>query len=414
MKLGNPSRSLKGSRMRNKIMAILMLIKKSYKLFEIIFFFMCSLFFRIRKKNRGVWLLCERGYDARDNSFYFYKYLRQNHPSIKAYYLITEENKLDFERVKLYGNVLKYRGFRHKLLFFTANFLITSHSGAIEPWNFKFYKKLFGIFNKKQKYVFLQHGVIMNDVVELLGKHNTSFNLFITGAKPEYEYIRSDFGYENDEIVYTGLARFDTLIRSSRNNQILIMPTWRSFLSEEKNKEKRKNIFLNSEFYRAFQSLINNPELDRLLCLHGLEIYFYLHNEMQEFSKYFNSKSNNVVVANKEHYDIQKLLVESALLITDYSSVSVDFAFMGKPVLYYQFDKKSFFSSHYKKGYFSYELHGFGPVLLNEKEVVSYIEKCINLKFETEVHYVQRINNFFVIRDQHNCERIYQAITKLL
>ena len=53
--------------------------------------------------------------------------------------------------------------------------------------------------------------------------------------------------------------------------------------------------------------------------------------------------------------DIQNLLKDSALMITDYSSVFMDFAYMEKPEIYFQFDEDQFRSTHYAKGYFDYK-----------------------------------------------------------
>lgn len=47
---------------------------------------------------------------------------------------------------------------------------------------------------------------------------------------------------------------------------------------------------------------------------------------------------------------------EGSMMITDYSSVAFEFAYLRKPIVYYQFDKKAFFEKHtYRKGYFDYE-----------------------------------------------------------
>lgn len=41
-------------------------------------------------------------------------------------------------------------------------------------------------------------------------------------------------------------------------------------------------------------------------------------------------------------YDVQQLLKESLLLITDYSSVFFDMMYMNKPVIFYQFDENQY------------------------------------------------------------------------
>ena len=41
---------------------------------------------------RGIWLVGERGTDARDNGYWFYRYLRTQHPELRAYYVITADS----------------------------------------------------------------------------------------------------------------------------------------------------------------------------------------------------------------------------------------------------------------------------------------------------------------------------------
>ena len=72
----------------------------------------------------------------------------------------------------------------------------------------------------------------------------------------------------------------------------------------------------------------------------------------------FESGSDRITIASKETQDVQKLLMDCALLVTDYSSVFFDVAFLRKPVVYYQFDEEEFRKYHYQKGYFDFRDHG--------------------------------------------------------
>ena len=69
--------------------------------------------------------------------------------------------------------------------------------------------------------------------------------------------------------------------------------------------------------------------------------------------------SDRIIIADMK-YDVQQLLKESLLLITDYSSVFFDMMYMNKPVNFYQFDEKQYRKSHYKEGYLNYQ--NVGPV----------------------------------------------------
>ena len=45
-------------------------------------------------KYQDIWLISERGFDARDNGFVFYKYLRTKHPEINSYYIIDGNSQI--------------------------------------------------------------------------------------------------------------------------------------------------------------------------------------------------------------------------------------------------------------------------------------------------------------------------------
>src|SRR5690606_9859729 len=108
----------------------------TWKLLEFIIAYCLSFVYRFIPGYRNAWLISERGYDARDNGYHFFKYLRTNHPEINAYYLISDDNNLDYSRVSLLGNLIKYKSMKHKALFIIAKCIVSVHKGTIEPWNY--------------------------------------------------------------------------------------------------------------------------------------------------------------------------------------------------------------------------------------------------------------------------------------
>lgn len=381
---------------------------------ELLFITLVALLLKNKTKYKDMWLVCERGDDAGDNGYHFFKYLREYHPSVNAYYLIDKKQK-DYEKIKSLGNVIQYKSLRHKLSFILSSVLIGAHKGKIEPWNYDIFLKLTGKLIPQKKYVFLQHGITKDDVSDILGKENTPFDLFITAAKPETDYIIKKFGYHPSEVACTGFARFDALHERESQKQILFMPTYRLNVVQPSWRTEMvpDNVFIESDFYFKLNSFINNDKLIQLLKDNEYKLIFYPHYEVQQYLHYFNTSSKDIVIASKEEYDVQQLLKESQLLITDFSSVFFDFAYMEKPVLYYQFDKETFFREHYRKGYYDYETHGFGPVFTQETEVVDEIEKIIESNFMMEERYLSRLNNFYGLRDKNNNARIFQAIKKI-
>ena len=110
---------------------------------------------------------------------------------------------------------------------------------------------------------------------------------------------------------------------------------------------------------------------------------------------------------------MQELLKESNLLVTDYSSIAMDFAYLRKPLLYYQFDYEMFRKGQYSEGYFSYKEDGFGKVCEKEQDVVREIKQITENGMTMSNLYQQRVDEFFSYRDKNNCERNYKAICKL-
>lgn len=375
---------------------------------EIIFIFMIAK--TKYKELSGSWIICERGDEAKDNGYKLFKYIVENKLKSNVYYIIDKNKSVDYDRVKGLGNIVQYKSYKHKILFILSENLISTHANTIIPWNkckYNYFKIIYSWILKNKKYIFLQHGIIKDNLSNVLGKSKTGFDLFICGADPEFRYINDSFGYSKNEVVYTGLARFDDLHDFKTKKYILLMPTWRVYLN------KLEEDFINSDYYNTYQSLISSSELISILDRFDYHLIFYPHYEIQKHKDKFNIVNDRIIFADKETYDVQQLLKESKLLVTDYSSVFFDFAYMKKPTVFYQFDKNLFFENHYQKGYFDYTIDGFGPVVDIEDECIKHIEKYFLTKFKLDGKYEDRVNRFFKLRDKENCKRIYDEICKL-
>lgn len=357
---------------------------------------------------QGVWLVGERGTDARDNGYWFYRYLCTEHPEINAAYLITPQSP-DAAKISALGGAVPYGSFRHYLLYYCADYLVGTHVQPCAPDLMIHYHLAVHGLRARGKQIFLQHGVI-KDEMRWLHRENLYLDLFICGARPEYEYIRDTYGFPPSVPRYTGLARFDNLTRAKEiptQKMILLMPTWRGsgYPSGE--------AFRNTPYCKAFGSLLRSPQLHQLLARYGYQLVFYPHVEMQPYLSFFRTDSDRVILASQAAYDVQQLLLDCALLITDYSSVFFDIAYLEKPQLYYQFDEDEFRKYHYQKGYFDYRRDGFGPVCTTETALLQALEQAFRNGMQLAPAYKSRIAAFFPLQDTQNCQRIYEAIRSL-
>ena len=377
--------------------------KLKYFIFLCIYFLLYPLC-KILYGSKRNWLICERGNDAQDNGFIFFSFLTNNYPEIKPVYLIKKDSP-EFGKVSSVGNVVAFGSLKHFLMVIGCPVKISSHLFGYAPWVqlSKYYRR-----NKtRDLHIFLQHGVIKNIHEGLFGDVCKSLDLFVCGAKPEYDFIFNEFHYKNSVPQYTGLARYDLLMDYKVKNQIIFMPTWRANLSNLNDED-----FLKSSFYKSWSRLISDDKLLIYCKKHSLLIKFYLHYSLQKYSHLF--KENDVVRIVKFGEEVvQDLLKESKLLVTDFSSVYFDFGYMRKPIVYFQFDESTFNDEHYTKGYFDYRRDGFGDVCVESEEAVDSIIKIINNGFIVEEKYLNRMNSNFVYKDNKNCERIYNRICEL-
>lgn len=359
-----------------------------------------------RRKSTDVWLISERGDEARDNGYAFYKYLKKNHPEIDLKYVISRKSP-DIDRIDR-NDVVYYRSLKHIIIFLTAKYLISTHIQGTSP-EFRSFMKLakHNLVRCSGKEIMLQHGVVQSYMPIMLKDNNPRLSLIISSSESEKKFFKNGFGYSEKQIVKSGLARYD-YITSKPKKQILLMPTWRDYLYKSSKKQ-----FEMSRYYNVFNSLINNKKLQKVLDENDYILVFYPHYEVQRFIKSFNTTSKKIIIANRNEYDVQRLLEESKILVTDYSSIHMDFAYMKKPLAYYQFDYEVFRSTQYKEGYYSYAKNGFGPVLKTEKSIIEFIRKHINNDGIMESKYKERGKKFFSFSDRKNCERIYKAIIGL-
>lgn len=350
---------------------------------------------------KDIWIVGERPYKAQDTGYHFFKYMRKNHPNKNVYYVI-EEDSPELKNIEHYGNILYFKSKKHILYVLAATRIIGSHhADYLYPLRTDEFKR-----KVKATKVFLQHGIIgTKNTVHFYGKTSNSFetDLFLVSSDFEKNIIIKDFGYKEKEVEITGLSRFDSLFKSDvkLKRQLLIIPTWREWLvSEDK--------FLESEYFKRYRSLINNQKLHELAEKYNFNIIFCLHPNMQIYTPYF--KDSPVQVISQGEVDVQYLIKESALMLTDYSSVAFDFSFLNKPVLYYQFDRSIFIG---KKGsHLNLDEDLPGDILFEESEVLNCIEDYAKNDFIMKAEYQKKAAKFIKYKDAQSSKRIYHAVKK--
>lgn len=357
---------------------------------------------------RHVWLIAERGREARDNASHLFAYLNREHPERNTWY-VADPALPDYARMAALGNVVPYRSWKHYLLCAASEMKISTHILGYTPEIDSYYllDKLHVVHGPR---AFLQHGVMIDDM-KWYHYPNVRTDLFVTTLQKERDFVESVFHYPAGIVKQLGLCRFDALLRPHEvKRQLLLMPTWRTYAVENKTQAE----FEQTEYYRHWQQVISSPELEALLEQYGYEAVFYPHYEVQRFLSAFHTGNRRVHIAALGEADVQTLLLESAAMVTDFSSVQFDFAYMKKPIVYDQFDEAHYWGVHHDVGYFDYRRDGFGPVVTQMDALFRAIGELLAQDGAMAPGYARRVDAVFHAVDDQNCARNYQAIAELL
>ncbi len=320
------------------------------------------------KRNKNLWVFGGKYNKYNDNVKYMFEHVSVKEPSIDAIW-ITGSRKLK--------NDLILKGFKAKMRYSYTGLITASRAGAyvysFEPndinlWLRKgaFLMNLWhGVGPKKigidvthglNKILYQPKGFFQNVLTRLHSPQmlDRSFYMLAT-SKAMVDIFSRSFQIPTNHFVIAGYPRLLPFYNKTEisdkwkdyNEIFLYMPTFRdsipTFLSEaipspdELNEKCKK---LNALF---------------LLKLH--------HMTPKEEEERFKDYSNLVVLDNK--MDVYPIMTHTTALITDYSSVFVDYAVLKKPIIIYTYDYEDYIKN-------SRELHFDFDELTQRKKITDF------------------------------------------
>ena len=211
-------------------------------------------------------------------------------------------------------------------------------------------------------------------------------NILISNAKK--------YGWLDSNIIKIGLPRWDifsyynTKINSSKSRSIFMMFTWRDL------KKENNQSHISQFYFKNIIELINNFALNIILKDNNITLHFCLHHMLEKFKPLFNINKNIKYIDQNE---IIKYLINSDLIITDFSSVIFDFIFRKKPYIIFIPDSEDAdLQNIYSKPYYdkiNYLKNGsfFENRFIKVKNAVDKIIYYINNNFELDL----KMSNFY-------------------
>ena len=271
--------------------------------------------------------------DLSDNSWHLFKYIHQNRNNLQLIWLlnknlpkkkkkflikINKTNKLLFIKKKSLMGV--YHFLSSKIVFFTHNSYFFSQKNIgpilVNLWHGMPIKKI-GFYRDKKPI-------------------NFYFDFIISTSKLYQKVLSKAFSQKKESIIRCGLPRNDVLINNKKKflnkknlKLILWLPTFRNTDKFKKIHDSTKKHFLEewpADFISKLNKIANDNKILILIKTHPLDVF---KKSKRKYSNIIFLNDNDL---NKMQTDVHELLSNSDGLLSDVSSVIIDYILMQKPL----------------------------------------------------------------------------------
>ena len=321
-----------------------------------------------------------------------------------AYFIIRKTSKhYEFIKEKYKKNIINAFTFKHYYYYFSCKkFMGTEtvpHSIELRAANKYITKKM---IDKKYRQVFLQHGVMYMVALNpnsrsafLKGKNEMSNDVkVVVSSKLERDHFIEYGGFEKDDLYVTGLPFYDRTIKNENADKIVIMLTVRQWeINTIQNDYKKSN------YYLMVKNILKNiPKnlLENVMILPHPLIY-----------NIFKKTDLNKWIPDVISYD--KILEETALLITDYSSISYSAFYRGSNVIFC-WEELNECMKHYESHLMLNEKNVFGDISYKYSDL-SELVKDNYLKPQSK-KYKNNYKKIVEFDDNKNTERLINCLKK--
>ena len=370
-------------------------------------------FFRPRIKNKPVWMYLDKIYKGGDSSEYLYRYASAQKEDIKHYYLIDKKTS-DYKRLKKDGYKPLVRGsIKHRLIFMMADMMVISNSTVYAFNNFGMINSSYIRDLPDFHVCCVQHGMSVQKIAVAQQRLRDNTRLYFCASKYEIRNLMHPvYDYQGyDAIRLTGVPRYDGLVNDDKK-QIMISPTWRMqaaapVRTSEGEQRDYNPLFKESTYYKVFNSLINDERLISAARKYGYKIKYVLHPIVSSQVDDFDKNDYVDIIPAVGDMSYERMFCESSLMVTDFSGIQFDFAYMRKPLVYLHHKD---IPQHYEEGSFFYDTMAFGEICHDNDELISLLTEYMANGCRMKPEYVARADDFFYYSDHNNCERIYKEM----
>lgn len=265
-----------------------------------------------------------------------------------------------------------------------------------------------GLFRLKEKHnavlLYIEHAPsgIKRSPSDLHAKIPADIQCCLSGYERS---LKLNEGAHEKSTRITGFAGYDDYCFREKNQpikKILVMPTWRDW-DLNGNRD-----FRSTNMYKHYGDLFNDNAF--LEMTKKCSVTFILHPTA---ARYFNtdpetvfadcSSKINVIAGNDGR--MRDEIITSDLLITDYSTLCLDFLYMNKPVFFYWYDSDEYDEKH---GLLVTAKELGDALVRTQSELIGRLNAIVNNP--ESYKQLPLADEYFDFHDHDNCRRIYEEV----
>ncbi|MGH4139233.1 CDP-glycerol glycerophosphotransferase family protein [Clostridium sp.] len=346
----------------------------------------------------------------------------QTEDNIKALYSYYEENikKTRTDIIVEYSSFHKYKN--NKFLYYKlrTSQMLKNYSVVVSDYTTS-------VFSKAQDGVFMSHGygtkktpgnselnikremdlykgirTKIKNVVTLSERDSTYFLRSAELDKyplPNYMPLglpRNDMLFD-EEYINTCRENFDLKHNTKGVKILLFCPTWRGFKIE-------KDFPILKEDWIKFDKFMGDNNWKMIYRPHPLERLID--------DKIFDNMSNILTMNFDEEISTQKVLAITDMLLTDYSSIYVDYLVLDRPICFLPYDRLQYENERGLAIDFNRYSDTPGPKLQNIDDLINYINETKNQDQYIDIRKKAQ-KNFYQYLDGNSCKRVWSLILDL-
>jgi CDP-glycerol glycerophosphotransferase (TagB/SpsB family) len=343
----------------------------------------------------------------------------QTEDNIKALYNYYEKNikKNRPDIIVEYSSFYKYRNIKILHYIIRASQMLKNYSVVVSDYTTS-------VFSKARNGVFMSHGYgtkntpgnneldnekymdvykgIRNNIKNVVTLSDRDSTYFLRSTEldknplPNYMPLglpRNDMLFDG-EYISTCREKFDIKYNTKDKKILLFCPTWRGY------KIEKEFPFTEEDWIR----------IDKFMGENNFKMIYRPHYlERLIDDKFFDNMKNIVTIDFDEQMSTQSILAVTDIMLTDYSSIYVDYLALNRPICFLPYDSVQYDEVRGLAIDFNNNLDTPGPKLECIDDLINYMRDTHNDDKYIDIRKAAQ-KNFYNYLDGNSCQRVWDLI----